>query len=60
MQKNGPPKFPGKKIVFRSQIAICSLILFSKNSEILLGQGDVQSEPNWYARLTVTFRLYCK
>ena len=49
--------FPEKKFVFQSQIPIYSLILFSKISEILLGQGVVQNEPNRYPRLPVTFRL---
>ena len=49
--------FLEKKFVFQSQIPIYSLILFSKNSEILLGQGVVQNEPNKYPRLPVTFKL---
>ena len=56
-KKNGPPKFSGKNFVFQLEISTYSLILFSKNSEILLGQGVVQSEPNRYPRLPVTFRL---
>ena len=35
MQKNGSPDVPKKKEVFQSQISTYSLILFSKNSEIL-------------------------
>ena len=38
--------FLEKKFVFQSEISTYSPILFSKNSEILLNQGVVQSEPN--------------
>ena len=36
----------GKNFVFQSEISTFSLILFSKNREILSGQGVVQSELN--------------
>ena len=52
--------FLEKKFVFQSEISTFSLILISKNSEIFSGQGIVQSEPNWYPRLPVTFRLQCE
>ena len=50
----------GKKFVF--SIGNIDLFAYSifKNIEILSGQGVVQSEPNWYPRLPVLFRLLCK
>ena len=46
MQKNGLPNVPRKKVRISIGNIDYSLILFSKNSEILLNQGVVQSEPN--------------
>ena len=60
MQKNGPPNVPRKQV--RISIGIIELIAYSilKNLEILLNQGVVQSEPNWYPILLVRFGPYCK
>ena len=52
--------FLEKKFVFQLEISTYSPILFSKNCEILSGQGVVQSEPKWYSKLPVTIRLKCK
>ena len=49
--------FLEKMLEFQLEKSTYSLILFSKNSKILLGQGVVQSEPNRYPRLPVTFKL---
>ena len=59
-KKNGPPNFPRKKVRFsigNIDLSACSIF---KNIEISLGQGVVQSEPNWYPRLPVLFKLLCK
>ena len=60
MQKNGPPNIPRKQV--RISIGIIDLIAYSilKSIEILLNQGVVQSQPNWYPILPVRFGPYCK
>ena len=60
MQKNGPPNVPRKQV--RISIGIIDLLAYSivKNIEILLNQGVVQSQPNWYPILLVRFGPYCK
>ena len=57
MQKNGPPKVPREQV--RISIRIIDLFAYSilKNIEILLNQGVVQKQPNWYLRLPVMLRL---
>ena len=57
MQKNGPPNVPRKQV--RISIGIIDLIVysFSKNIEIFMNQGVVQSQPNWCPRLPVMFGL---
>ena len=60
MQKIGPPNVPRKQV--RISIGIIDFIAYSilKNIEILLNQGVVQSQPNWYPILPVRFGPYCK
>ena len=56
-KKNGPLNIPRKKV----RISIGNIDLFAysilKKIDVLLDQGVVHSEPNWYPRLPVLFRL---
>ena len=59
-KKNGQPNFPRKKVSFSyGNFDLFAYSIF-KNIEISSGQGVVQSEPNWYPRLPVLFKLLCK
>ena len=49
-----------KSSFFNWKYRLIRLFYFQKSCEILSGQGVVQSEPKWYSRLPVTFRLKCK
>ena len=60
-KRNGPPNFHRKKIRISIRnidlFAYYSLILFSKNVEILSGQGVVQIKPNSAWSITSVIRM---